>query len=243
MKISKVTITGLDTLVEIDRIIELQKEFPFVEWGILFSSNREGQKRYPTMWVVEKIIKSGIPLSAHFCGTWAKEVLEKQNFDVIKTLHQNFKRVQLNYNFSYNQNWSLTHLNVFADENRSREIILQYNKSNKQVIDEFKVGFPENINILYDASGGRGTEIKEVLPPFKNFTGYAGGITDKNIDGICKIITDHSDNSTVWIDMESGVRTNDIFDLEKVIAVLNVCSQYVSPIMNEKCGVGEKNRN
>ena len=149
-------------------------------------------------------------------------------------------RSQLNYNFSYNQNWSLTHLNVFADENRSREIILQYNKSNKQVIDEFKVSFPENINILYDASGGRGTEIKEVLPPFKKFTGYAGGITDKNIDGICKIITNHSDNSTVWIDMESGVRTNDIFDLEKTIAVLNVCRQYVSPLMNEKCGVGKK---
>jgi phosphoribosylanthranilate isomerase len=233
MKITKVTITGLDTLAEIDRIVELQKEFPFCEWGILFSSNREGKQRYPTMWVVEKIIKAGIPLSAHFCGTWAKEVLEKQNFDVIKTLHPNFKRVQLNYNFSYNQNWSLTHLNLFTDENRNREIILQYNKSNKPVIDAFKVGFPENINLLYDASGGRGTEIKEVLPPFENYTGYAGGINDTNIESICKIITGNPNNSEVWIDMESGVRTgNDIFDLEKVIAVLNVCRQYVSPIMN-----------
>lgn len=230
MKITKVTITGLDTLVEIDRIMELQKEFPFVEWGILFSSNREGKQRYPTMCVVEKIIESGIPLSAHFCGTWAKEVLEKQNFDIIKTLHQNFKRVQLNYNFSYNQKWSLTHLNLYADENRNREIILQYNKSNKLVIDTFKVGFPENINLLYDASGGRGTEIKEILPPFKNYTGYAGGIDDINIGSICKLITDSTDQSEVWLDMESGVRTNDIFDLEKVVSVLNTCRQYVNPL-------------
>jgi phosphoribosylanthranilate isomerase len=228
MKISKVTITGLDTVDEIDNIIAIQKVFPFVEWGILFSSKSEGKNRYPSRTVIDKIIKSGIPLSAHFCGTWAKSVLEKQNFYSIAALHENFKRVQLNYNFRRNQDWSLTHLNVFAIENNNREIILQYNESNKEAIDEFKDFFPKNINILYDASGGRGTEIQEVMPPFRNFTGYAGGINEVNIDGICKIITEHPDNSTVWIDMESGVRTKDIFDLQKVITVLNVCRKYIT---------------
>lgn len=116
---------------------------------------------------------------------------------------------------------------LFAFENPNREIILQYNKSNKQVINQFQNGFPENINILYDASGGRGAEIKEILPPFDNFTGYAGGINEKNIDGICKLITDHPDNSNVWIDMESGVRTDDFLDLEKVHFVLNTCKKYL----------------
>lgn len=227
MKINKVTITGLDTLVELDRVVELQQNYPFCEWGILFSSNKEGQKRYPTMWTVEQILKTNIPLSAHFCGAWAREVLEKQNFGVIKTLHKNFKRVQLNYNFSHNQQWSITHLNLFADENRGRDIILQYNKSNKSTIDAYSVGFPENINILYDASGGRGAEISHFHPPFINYTGYAGGINDKNIEMICEGIYSHENKSEVWIDMETGVRTNDIFDMDKVEAVLQVVSKYI----------------
>lgn len=228
MKISKVTITGLDTIAEIERVLQLQKEFPFVEWGILFSSNLKGKNRYPSAHVIEQIIKFDIRLSAHFCGAWSKKVLENNNFDVIKHLSDNFKRVQVNYNFNNNQKWNLIPLSVFAHENRNREIILQYNENNKQVIDEFKGDFPENINIVHDTSGGRGMEIKEVLPPFENFTGYAGGITDSNIDNICKMITEYPDDSKVWIDMESGVRTDDIFDLNKVNTVLNVCSKYIN---------------
>lgn len=38
---------------------------------------------------------------------------------------------------------------------------------------------------------------------------------------------EHPDNSNVWIDMESGVRTDDFLDLEKVHFVLNTCKKYL----------------
>jgi hypothetical protein len=227
MKIDKVTLTGLDSVVELDIVKSLSCLYPFVEWGILFSTKKEGEKRYPAMWVVDKIIKTGVDLSAHFCGVWAKDVLENQNFGIIKTLHPNFKRVQLNYNFSYNQKWSMPSLMSFADKNPERSIILQYNKSNKSTLDFYIHLLPENIHILYDASGGRGTEITNIQEPFKNYTGYAGGISNLNIEEVCQDISYVSDEAKVWIDMESGIRTNDIFDLEKCAGVLRTCEQFI----------------
>jgi len=226
MKIDKVTLTGLDSVVELDTVLRLTIAYPFVEWGILFSTNREGQKRYPPMWAVQKIINADVPLSAHFCGTWAKDVLENQNYGIIKTLHPNFKRVQLNYNFSYNQKWNLAGLCLFAKENTERDIILQYNKSNADALQTFAVAFPENINILYDASGGRGTLIQNIPPAFKNYTGYAGGINSENIKSVCSKIELTAGDNNVWVDMETGIRTNDIFDLEKCEAVLSSITNF-----------------
>ena len=56
--------------------------------------------------------------------------------------------------------------------------------------------------------------------PFKNYTGYSGGLDDINMESICNTIKDIKNKSNVWIDMESGVRTNEQFDLEKVRTVL-----------------------
>ena len=41
-------------------------------------------------------------------------------------------------------------------------------------------------------------------------------------------IFNHSDSSEVWIDLESGARTDNEFDLVKVEKILEVASKYVS---------------
>jgi len=40
MKINKITITGADDRTKISDLVQLQKDYPFVEWGILFSKEQ-----------------------------------------------------------------------------------------------------------------------------------------------------------------------------------------------------------
>lgn len=54
MEIKIVTITGADDNTNHSDMINISKDFPFVEWGILFSSSRQGSERYPSIeWVNE----------------------------------------------------------------------------------------------------------------------------------------------------------------------------------------------
>ena len=220
MKINKVTFTGADNNTNIMELVSLQKTYPFVEWGILFSKNKEGEQRYPTLEYLNQFSPT-LNLSAHFCGWYAREVLEKMNYSLIKNLTGNFKRVQLNYNFKTSKGWNLNELINFATNNKKIDFILQYNENNKATLDKHLMcSLPENIHFLHDSSGGRGKVIETFNEPFKNYTGYSGGLDDINMESICNTIKDIKNKSNVWIDMESGVRTNEQFDLEKVRTVL-----------------------
>ncbi len=232
MVINKVTLTGPDNKITGIELLEIQKKYPFVEWGILFSKNKEGEQRYPTLSHMEKeFFNSSLQLSAHFCGWYAKEVLENQNFALIKNLQRHFQRFQINYNFSNSRKWDLVKLLHFCQDNPKIEIILQWNRSNSKTLEKFLVnGLPKNIHFLYDASGGRGTEIQEIHEPIDNqYTGYAGGLNPENISDICQIISDDQNEKSVWIDMESGVRTNNDFDLNKVKQVLESTFKFIHP--------------
>lgn len=82
-------------------------------------------------------------------------------------------------------------------------------------------GNPAFNAILFDASKGTGKPIEHFPQPYHGFfCGYAGGIGPDNIDGVISKIEDMGPGICT-IDMESGVRTNDKFDLSKVEKVLN----------------------
>jgi len=49
MKINKLTITGADDATNQDSLLDFSNNFGFVEWGILFSKTKLGEKRYPTL--------------------------------------------------------------------------------------------------------------------------------------------------------------------------------------------------
>ena len=225
MKIDRVTITGADTNTNISDLIEITKQYPFVEWGILFSQN-EGRPRYPTNIWKTGLINQELPLSAHFCGWWAKQVLEEQNFDLIRNLI-GFNRVQLNYNFNRSDKWDIQKLFEFLETFKDVTVILQYNKNNSSTIDALD-NIPSNVNFLYDASGGRGTEIKFISDPIHDsYTGYAGGIDIYNVKDICSMISDKQNDSIVFIDLESGARTNDEFNLNKVTLILDITNEFI----------------
>lgn len=221
MEINKITITGIDNSNDIPELLELQKQYPFVEWGVLFAS-KPGKDRYPLPHVIEDFLTAGLNLSAHFCGTWAKEPIEEGNFDYLTAIFkEGFKRVQLNYNFDRGKGWDLTRLIKWSKLNDNCPLILQCNKSNLKHVDFKKI--PDSFHILYDSSGGSGKEIKKLEKPFKNYTGYSGGISPFNIYSIGLQITTSTNKSKVWLDMESGVRDDkDKLDLSKVRKILEL---------------------
>lgn len=232
MKINRITVTGADESIAFKDLFELSEEFPFVEWGILFSILRAGTRRYPPLRWIENLCQSphrseNFKLSAHLCGQYPRDILQKGKLQGIDLLVKNyFQRAQINFNFS-NTEWKSEYLlNLLKDNNT--QYILQMNKSNADIIKT--IVDTENFDVLYDSSGGRGTEIKEIQPPISgHYTGYSGGLGPNNIDEFCKKIIKHPSPNSVFIDCETGVRNDkDEFDLVKVREYLIICSKYVA---------------
>lgn len=228
MKIKTVTITGADNNTSIDEMLLISKEFPFVEWGILFSPKKT-RERYPDLkWIaklVTKSFKENIQLSAHLCGDHTRQMLV--GYDTIqlgKHIFEPFNRFQLNFN---SMNSEVDQGRFFSLLNRlNLNFILQYNYSNVAICSEAMKS--KNISFLYDSSGGRGTEPAQYMKPIKNhFTGYAGGLSPDNLEDELKKIDDVAGDSEIWIDTESRVRTNEILDMNKVRKFLQIAEKWV----------------
>ena len=86
MKISHITLTGVDNTTDLDKLLKLSKAFPHAEWGILFSRknlHKEDAGRYK----IDKIVKTLSEhlqnpsntfkprLAAHMCGDSMKDML------------------------------------------------------------------------------------------------------------------------------------------------------------------------
>ncbi len=235
MKVNKVTITGADDNVSADTLFAITRIYPFVEWGILFSPTRTGTNRYPKNSKVESFLAEKIPLSAHLCGQFTRDLFEKGDLMPLRVVQPDFDRIQLNYNFGKSDKWDFENLIKVCDwasKHLSTSIIFQANKSNDRTLSAMMEEYPitPNVHFLYDSSGGRGVGIEDLGKPFENYTGYSGGISDGNIFNVLKMVYDFPSNREVWLDMESGVRTEDIFDIGKVHSVLAAVSNKIDNI-------------
>lgn len=231
MKIDKVMIAGVDNDTPIEELERLTEKYPFVEWGVLFSKHKMGQKRYPDLNYIHQLCKAEVGLmSAHFCGAYPREILEKGDISEASHWGAYFESIQLNYNFSRSSKWSWENFHRITDE-LAVDVILQHNRSNAPYLKhkEFLTSNP-HLRFLYDASGGRGTEIKHIENPlWNNYTGYAGGIHKDNVERLCKIIKKKPSLRTVWIDLESGARDeNNRFSIKNAETILGRASKYVS---------------
>lgn len=80
-------------------------------------------------------------------------------------------------------------------------------------------------DLRIDRSGGRGVR-GEFAPMPGCKVGYAGGIGPDNVVEVLDRL--ETFGHTYWIDMESGVRTADQFDLHKVWRVLDLAAPFVA---------------
>ena len=231
MGLDRVTITGADDSVEPAALADLAREFPFVEWGLLFSQKHQGAPRYPQRAWVERAIDAfagRAALSAHLCGAYVRDFVCAGRFswrDDDAWPSALFARVQLNFHGE-------SHFASprFAEYVRDAgfEFILQFDGKNDRWFEWMvRAGLASP---LFDRSGGAGALPAQWPPRVGDaYCGYAGGLGPDNVAAQLDLIAAAAGRGTYWIDMERRVRTDDdaALDLAKVRAVLERCAPYV----------------
>ena len=215
-----VTFTGVDDTTDLRRLSLIQERHPLAEFGVLLSAHGpENGPRYPSMDTIHSLRRHKLNLSLHLCGRLARKAVHGDFSEVETMLDEDvslFRRVQLNV---VGYDGAPEHID-FPNPSWTRKVIIQQRSASDC---RLFVESPrrEGLTVLLDASGGRGVQgATTVLPGFPK-VGYAGGINHKNVCGILSTLLGSPEVNDFWIDMESGVRTCDRFDLGLVEAVLS----------------------
>jgi hypothetical protein len=236
MHLRYVTITGADETIRPSSLVELTHNFPFVEWGIVLSS-RVGDLGKPTMpgrlWLDELAGLEGLPLSCHLCGRFVAELI-KGRFGFAErfpALFARFQRIQINYRSTKERITDPGPLFAALSQFRDRVYILQQDAFDPALVDAaVKRGL--SCCVLSDRSAGRGKLPAEWPTRGGVPGGYAGGLGPDNLScelgRLGNVVDSESDRET-WIDMQSGVRTDKRFDLEKVRNCLTICRPFAIP--------------
>lgn len=211
-----VTFTGVDEHTSLLALQVLSADYP-VEWGVLFSPDRQGAGRYPPLDFVRSLLArqaaSAAPmrLAAHLCGDYAQQFVETGSCGDLKDILPAFRRIQVN---TTRRRLDTANLRCFGASNGS-SVILQCRES-----------FPDDDSVtwLFDASGGRGIRPRAwpaAAAGPSRLVGYAGGLgPDTVVDAVAQI---SSSASCFYIDMETHIRdAGDRFCIDRCRSVLHL---------------------
>jgi phosphoribosylanthranilate isomerase len=238
------TITGADDKVDVGWLVETSKKYPFVEWGILIGGeDRFGTPRYPSKeWILEAsrvLGRGGVHFATHLCGPFSRGYQEEEEpFQealmalLFMTIVPQQVRVQING----------TRTNKFKSPIPFVEHILVAKDVQQGHLYSYESGTFER-SVLFDASGGRGVsvDIGSLVEDFSSTSdmfvqgckiGLAGGIDASSVQDAIEAVETMSEiigGSKRWIDMETGARTNNEFDKDKVIAILEAANEVLLP--------------
>lgn len=227
----RVSLTGVDDNTKLTELAALGDEFPFVEWALLYVPHNEGAPRNPSKQWREAFVGSSLSgyKAIHLCGGLAfKQLLQgKLPSDVYLV-----DRIQLNVN---PRNRTFTDDQVVEIYRKSLtlgpDIILQRHTDTigpiARFLSELSSKDKHRVHVLLDNSKGAGlvpdnwnipTDIDD------HFCGFAGGLEPTNVSSVIHQI--NSVGVNYWIDMESGVRTDNQFDLHKAREILSITNLY-----------------
>lgn len=246
MQLRALGFCGADDSVHPNHLVILAKAYPLVEFGILFRPDLEGKPRYASTAWVERLAAaaagSDMKLAAHLCGSRVNDALEGNGAPFLKQLQVwGFGRVQINATAVNGVNTSrlaeaVPHLMTLIQQFPTIEFMMQQNEETKPLweglLQEYRKDgstLPSNVSMLLDESKGTGVLRDEwPTPPTEYPIGYAGGMGPDNIDSVLEKIKIAAAGRSVWIDMESRLRSikneKDIFDLDKCYVVIDaVC--------------------
>lgn len=215
----QITFTGIDSATDLDEVERLSGQYP-IEWGILFSQSRQGKDpRYPPLHVVERaVMKTRASFAAHLCGGYTRAIMDGTKFNHDEIFLEWFDRIQINHRAP-----EIEKILDFSESSKHH-----YVNSDDGVAEGFYTcvvpfrtdEFPPDtaVDWLFDASGGTG-KLPKAWPKYPtnqiqvgNGYGYAGGIRPDNVLEVLEAI---DARGPYWIDMETGVRTDDWLDLSK----------------------------
>jgi hypothetical protein len=231
--LTHISITGADNNTSVKELVDISQDFPYAEWGVLYFPEKEGAKRNPTKDWREQFL-ANIPkekTAIHLCGDEVfREILSKEfNSSDLKLELARFGRIQLNINARKLKD-------LFTDDEIVNiyekllacnfHIIAQYNSISENAINKFisnnKVDY-KYFDILLDSSLGKGVSPDNWSVPNglskEAHLGFAGGLNPENIFANYSKINSITTNK-YWLDLESGARTDNEFDLNKVVNIL-----------------------
>lgn len=206
-----------------------------MEWAILLSQSAEGNPRFPTReWLDELQVvakENALPMAGHICGAWVRNLVVNKDASVFEQrpeFLEMFPRIQLNFSPYHAAQLFLNVLKPFKNQ-----FIFQVGskgKADKEILLQLGLDMGLDLAVLFDRSGGKGVvpaEWPQVIEPF--YCGYAGGLGPDSLAEQLVKINDIVGDKTIWIDMESRVRSADNmqFDLEKVKACLEIAQPWV----------------
>lgn len=233
----RISLTGADDQVRLADLEQLGREFPFVEWALLYMPGKEGAPRNPTQAWREAFFEAGPPgfSAVHLCGAAAFDQLLAGELphDIARA-----DRLQLNINARGSDFADAVVLEVFARALAlGPDVILQYHGGTAAVIERFlarlEAADRSRVHVLLDESRGKGVlpdrwTVPAPLKPSAPFVGFAGGLGPGNIEAVLADVTCLGVQH--WLDMESGIRTDDQFDLAKARAVLAGAAPWWLPV-------------
>lgn len=199
-----VTFTGVDDWTDVNYMVALSRRFP-IEWAILLSPSRQGtdDPRYPGPETLSKVAWATswprFRLAAHLCGGHSRAIVEMRDVCDIPIDLGVCDRIQINH----------------PTPIPSRIVEFRKGWGPMRCIAQTQAeAFPDDARVdwLCDASGGRGVarESWPRHPGGDRLVGYAGGL---NPDNVREAIARIDSSGPFWIDMETGVRTDNRFDL------------------------------
>ncbi|MBI1215445.1 MAG: hypothetical protein GC185_06480 [Alphaproteobacteria bacterium] len=225
MALKYCSITGADDAVHTKDLVALGTRYPFAEWAILLLPARAGAPRFPKAEWIEDF-------SASYDGHKAMHLCDAALLDFIAqkpetlALMRGFSRIQLNLKFGeMDGKYDPAELVARIRQSPQWQFIIQYGKDKSDLLPLLEG--VANHAVLFDDSAGRGiTPDSWPSPLAGHFCGYAGGLNPDNVKQNIDIILQAANDHDTWIDMETGVRTDDVFDLEKVERVLEISAAY-----------------
>eukprot|EP00302_Diacronema_sp_CCMP2436_P001996 CAMPEP_0179842764 /NCGR_PEP_ID=MMETSP0982-20121206/3310_1 /TAXON_ID=483367 /ORGANISM="non described non described, Strain CCMP 2436" /LENGTH=250 /DNA_ID=CAMNT_0021727077 /DNA_START=254 /DNA_END=1006 /DNA_ORIENTATION=+ len=227
---------GADDSVDPRMLVALSRQYGWLEWGVIFRPDKQGEPRYASPAWVERLAaarrasgEAPVRLAAHLCSTRVDEVLREDATFLQELRGLGFARVQINATAINGVDMSLVSApgasaKLLAVINAVPEVefILQRNAQTLPLLDPILAkGTPPNVSVLFDESMGTGV-LSPFPPPLAGVRcGFAGGLGPANIEETLRALL--VDGSSFWVDMESSLRTRtedgtDVFDVSKCFA-------------------------
>lgn len=190
-------------------------QFEKHEVGILYSEKRLGTTRYPEHKLINRLFE--LPhVSLHLCGRAVYDLIRKGRVsNELESLINIADRVQLNISAT---DWSpKTVAKNLNDVNSAMAWIIQFGTGDETLKKCVEIAdLLHNPHFLFDCSGGRG-ELPAFWPSISlPNMGAAGGLNPDNVQQQLKMMYERGYiRKGFWVDVESGIRTNDKWDWNK----------------------------
>jgi hypothetical protein len=204
-----IAFTGVDRLDLLPGMQRLSDRYP-IEWGVLVDPAQEDKALFPDAPTRAALLASReLRWAAHVCGAAARAIVADPMTAPLAPA--GVQRVQVNHGFQGSDAAQVAATRAYGRRLGVRTVL------------QSQGDFPAEAGVdwLFDVSFGTGVRPDRwPAPPAADgpFGGYSGGIAPDTVGDILARIAAPA-GALYWIDMESGVRTDGVFDLAKCEAV------------------------